>query len=120
MKKIIIVFIIVFGIISNLSAQDSKTINGTILEKKNINNHTLVSKKHEQDLTLDYSASDDQLILYNDPIEKKKIADLQRQQEITIKEMVFITKEVDQDSVHRKSTLKWNLVPEYRGRKNEN
>ncbi|MBR6214922.1 MAG: hypothetical protein IKQ84_00750, partial [Spirochaetaceae bacterium] len=54
MKRIIIVFIIVFSIISNLSAQDSKTINGTILEKKNINNHTLVSKKHEQDLTLDY------------------------------------------------------------------
>ena len=79
-----------FSIISNLSAQDSKTINGTILEKKNINNHTLVSKKHEQKLTLDYSASDYQLILYNDPIEKMKIADLQRKQEITIKEIVFI------------------------------
>jgi hypothetical protein len=90
MKRIIIVYIIVFSIISNLSAQDSKTINGTILEKKNINNHTLVSKKHEQKLTLDYSASDYQLILYNDPIEKMKIADLQRKQEITIKEIVFI------------------------------
>ena len=90
MKRIIIVFIIVFSIILNLSAQNSKTINGTILEKKNINNHTLVSKKHEQKLTLDYSASDYQLILYNDPIEKNKIVDLQRKQEITIKEIVFL------------------------------
>ena len=54
MKKIIIVFIIAFSIISNLSAQNREIINGTILEKKNINNHTLVSKKHEQDLTLEY------------------------------------------------------------------
>ena len=103
MKRIIIVFIIVFSIISNLSAQDSKTINGTILEKKNINNHTLVSKKHEQKLTLDYSASDYQLILYNDSIEKKKIADLQRKQEITIKEIVFLDEK--ENPVHHSGAL---------------
>lgn len=90
MKKIIIVFIIVFSIISNLSAQNSETVNGTILEKKNINNHTLIRKKHEQNLTLDYSASDYQLILYNNPIEKNKIEDLHRKQKIAIKEFVFI------------------------------
>ena len=90
MKKIITILLIVFGIISNITAQINEKINGTVLEKKNKNNHTLISKKHEQKLILDYSASDYQLILYNDPIEKNKIADLQRKQEITIKEILFL------------------------------
>ena len=90
LKKKTIILLMVFGVISNITAQNSEEINGTVLEKKNKNNHTLISKKHEQKLTLDYSASDYQLILYNNPIEKNKIADLQRKQEITIKEIVFL------------------------------
>ena len=90
MKKIITVFIIAFSIISNLSAQNREIPNGTILEKKNINDHTLVSKKHEQKLVLDYSSPEYKQVLYNDPIEKIKICDLQKNQEITIKEIIFL------------------------------
>ncbi len=90
MKKSIVITFILFSILAKINAQSSEKINGTVLEKSNINNHTLVSKKHEQKLTLDYSASDYQLILYNNPIEKVKISDLQRKQEIIIKEIVFV------------------------------
>lgn len=88
-KKSLIVFL-VLGIISNIYAQNNKEINGTIIDKINKDNHSLIIKKHEQKLIIDYSAEDYQLILYDDPIKKNKVEDLARKQEITIKQIIFV------------------------------
>jgi hypothetical protein len=90
MKKKSFIIFFVFGILSNIFAQNNKEINGTIIDKISKDNHSLIIKKHEQKLTIDYSAEDYQLILYDDPIKKNKIGDLSRKQEITIKQIIFV------------------------------
>ena len=90
MKKKSFLILLALGIISNIFAQNNEEINGTIINKINKDNHSLIIRKHEQKLTIDYSAEDYQLILYDDPIKKNKIGDLPRKQEITIKQIIFV------------------------------
>lgn len=91
--KMTILIIFAFGLMPYLFPQAKKEaneVNGSIIEIINKDNHTLRIRKHEQKLTLDYAANDFNLILYDDPIEKTKISDLQRKQKITIEQIVFL------------------------------
>ena len=67
-------------------AQTKEIANGTIIEKDN----RQIVRKHEQQLVIDYSASDFQLVIYDNPTKKNQIGNLQRKQEITIKQIIFL------------------------------
>ena len=88
MKKIFILLALSF--VSNLFAQTSEVVNGTIIDNITRDNHSLVIRKHEQTLTIDWAAESYSLILYDDPIKKNKIEDLHRKQEINIKQLIFV------------------------------
>ena len=90
MRKKSFVIFFVLGFISNLFAQNNEEINGSYVDEISKDNHSLLIKKHEQKLIIDYSAEDYQLILYDDPIKKNKIDALLRKQEIIIKQIIFV------------------------------
>ena len=86
MNKRKILFAVMLILAFNGFAQTKEIANGTVIEKDS----RKIVRKHEQQLVIDYSASDFQLVIYDNPIKKNQIGNLQRKQEITIKQIIFL------------------------------
>ena len=89
MKKFLILTFI-YVVSSTIFAQSNNIPNGTILDSATENGHSILIRKHEQTLTIDYSAQDFQMVLYDSPLSKNRIGDLQKKDIIQIKEIYMI------------------------------
>ena len=69
---------------------NKKISNGTLLAEKIENNHAITIRYYEQDITIDYAAETDQLTVYDSPISKNVIGNLQQKDRIHISEMYII------------------------------
>ena len=86
MNKRKILFAIIISLALKGFAQTKEIANGTIIEKDS----RKIVRKHEQELVIDYSASDFQLVIYDNPIKKNVIGNLQRKQDIKIQQIIFL------------------------------
>ena len=71
-------------------SQNRKVPNGTLLQEKTENNHTITIRHYEQDITIDWAAEPQQLTIYDSPIAKNIIGTLQQKDRIHIFEMHII------------------------------
>ncbi len=86
-KLFLILLLIFFTTVVYSQAKDIR--NGTIIEQ---DDYKLV-RKHEQEVIIDYSAQDFQKVVYDDPIKKNKIDNLQEKQKIQITQLIIIDNE---------------------------
>ena len=86
MNKRKILFAIMLTLAASGFAQTKEIANGTIIEKDS----RKIVRKHEQELVIDYSASDFQLVIYDSPIKKNVTGNLQRKKKIKIQQIIFL------------------------------
>ena len=106
MNKRKILFAVMLILAFNGFAQTKEIANGIVIEKDS----RKIVRKHEQQLVIDYSASDFQLVIYDNPMKKNQIGNLQRKQEITIKQIIFLDEKETIDGI----TERWAKI-EYTG-----
>ena len=90
MRKKLILFAAISFLITALFADSAELPNGTILEERIENGHSILRRKHDQELTIDYSAQEFQMTIYDSPFEKKAIETLIKKDQIRIKEICII------------------------------
>ena len=90
MKKTLLLFGLISFLITTLIADSPDTTNGTIIENSKLNGHTLLKRKHNQTLTIDYSAQEINMMIYNSPFDKTIINMLKKEDIIQISEIWII------------------------------
>lgn len=90
MKKIIIFFAFISVLTTTLIADSVDIPNGSIIEEKIVNGHSVLIRKHDQILTIDYAAQDFQMIVYDSPFDKNVKEYLTKKDQIRINEIFII------------------------------
>lgn len=86
-KFIILISILISGI---LFAETNTLYNGYLLKEDKIENHSYVSRRHEQTLEIGYSARDYNKIVYKDFISAEKIGKIEKGDSIRISEIIIV------------------------------
>ncbi len=87
-KRIISILLCLFS--TSVYAETNDVPNGMIIESSSNNGQSILVRKHDQVLTIDYSAHDFQMVIYDSPINKEKIGELKKKDVIRIKEIHII------------------------------
>lgn len=89
-RKKLLCCILLFYTLTAFSDPVDEICNGSVIEEKKENGHTILIRKHDQIITIDYSAQEFQKEMYNSPLEKKTVGRLKEKDEIFVHEIVIL------------------------------
>jgi hypothetical protein len=89
-RIVLIILISLFKFV--LFSEEQNIPNGTIIKKMTDSGYKITIRKHHQSITIDYSASASQLIVFDSPISRKEVGKLQKKDRVLIEEIYIIDK----------------------------